>query len=78
VGIRRAIARWFGYGGIEWPHSLISDMPIKIVRRKPGPNYVFLPIDRYPGGVHILPGEIGCDPNYRYLLANENKLRRDS
>ena len=69
--LRQRLARWLGYGEIEWGHSIVEDLPIRIVssgftsEMPPG----FVSITRYPGGVNVLPGELGTDGHYRVLLS---------
>ena len=71
MNIKRKIARWLGYGGIEWPKSAIVDLPIKFIDHsyRPLMGSNVMRVHCYPGGVQILPGEIGCDGKNRLLLS---------
>ena len=71
MSIRRKIARWLGYGGIEWPRSGIVDMRIKFVDDPMRENADILRVMNYPGGIQVLPREFGCDGRYRLLLRGE-------
>lgn len=78
MNIRRAIARWLGYGGIEWPKSAIVDLPIKIVDTWPYPDTNIVQVCCYPGGVQVLPNEFGYNAENRLLYpANVYKLWAD-
>ena len=68
MNIRRAIARWLGYGGIEWPKSAIVDMPIRFISTMGWSDANIMPVCCYPGGIQVIPGEIGCDGSHRLIL----------
>ena len=68
MNIKRKIARWLGYGGIEWPKSGITDMPIMFVPRGFHCDANVMQTCCYPGGVQVLHGEFGCDGRHRLLL----------
>ena len=69
--LKRRIARWLGYGGVEWPRSAIIDFPIKHVTsseyRKLVEQGNIITVFHYPGGIQVLPEEVGCDGKNRLL-----------
>ena len=74
MDIKRWIARRLGYGGIEWPRAAILDMPIRIVELFDLANVTHITTDKYPGGVQVLPGEIGCNGVHRLILEVETPV----
>jgi len=67
-GLKRRIARWLGYGGVEWPRSGIEDMPIVQPPVEIALLVIKVPVCCYPGGVQVLPGELGHTGFQRVLL----------
>ena len=73
MNIRKRIAKFLGYGGYEWPHNGIVDMPIRVIPQVDYfPDANFISVMCYSGGVQVLPGEVGFRDGYRILLAPPN------
>ena len=72
MNIRQRIARWLGYGAIEWPRSQIDNFYVRIVSPLEAEEICdsvdFLQVQCYSGGVQIIKNEIGCMAGYRYVL----------
>lgn len=67
MNLRRTIARWLGYGGIERKRNTLN-FPIRLV----GPEFErsagFVSTAMYPADVDVLVNEIGCDGKNRIVV----------
>lgn len=71
--LKRRIARWLGYGGIEYPPSPFKDLPIKLITPREllemRDNADVVYIECYGvSDLQLVKNEVGTDGKYRLVL----------